>query len=166
MPLSAVGCLRSMLFCDLNNPAAISDELLRWHVPLGVIGLPADDFKVSNRLGCDVINGRQRRNASCRPLFEPWPLRLYSPRALDPAWNRRKDQSRCSVNASSMASIAYLTLYLPPRTIAPGDCHGLPPDIFLCSSSLCPTQAGALQLTPTPISHCLLGSRPARSHHR
>ena len=48
-----------MLFCDLNNPVAVSDELLRGHVPLGVIGLPADDFKVSNRLSCDVINGRQ-----------------------------------------------------------------------------------------------------------
>ena len=48
-----------MLFRDLNNPLAVSDELIRGHVPLCVIGLPADDFKVSNRLSCDVINGRQ-----------------------------------------------------------------------------------------------------------
>ena len=48
-----------MLFCDLKNPAAVSDELLRGHIPFGVIGLPADDFKVRNRLCCDVINGRQ-----------------------------------------------------------------------------------------------------------
>ena len=48
-----------MLICDLNNSAAISDELLRGHIPLGVIGLPADDFKVRDRLCCDVINGRQ-----------------------------------------------------------------------------------------------------------
>ena len=48
-----------MLFCDLNHPTAVSDELLGGHVPFGVIGLPADDFKVRNRLCCDVINGRQ-----------------------------------------------------------------------------------------------------------
>ena len=48
-----------MLICDLNNSAAISDELLRGHIPLGVIGLPTDDFKVRDRLCCDVINGRQ-----------------------------------------------------------------------------------------------------------
>ena len=47
------------LICDLNNSAAVSDELLRGHIPLGVIGLPADDFKVRDRLCCDVINGRQ-----------------------------------------------------------------------------------------------------------
>jgi len=48
-----------MLICDLNNSAAVGDELLRGNVPLCVVGLPADDFKVSNRLSCDVINGRQ-----------------------------------------------------------------------------------------------------------
>ena len=39
-----------MLICDLNNSAAVSDELLRGHIPLGVIGLPADDFKVRDWL--------------------------------------------------------------------------------------------------------------------
>ena len=48
-----------MLFCDLNNPAAVSNELPREHVSFGVIGLPADDFKVRHRLSFDVINGRQ-----------------------------------------------------------------------------------------------------------
>ena len=50
-----------MLFCDLNNTAAVSDELIRGYVPLGVICLPADNFKVRNRLSFDVINGRQHR---------------------------------------------------------------------------------------------------------
>ena len=54
-----MACCDSMLIRDLNNSAAVSNELLRGYVPLCVIGLPADDFKVSNRLGCDVINGRQ-----------------------------------------------------------------------------------------------------------
>ena len=53
-----------MLGCDLNNSLAVSDELFRSHVTLGVIGLPADDFKVSNRLSCDVINGWQHRHLS------------------------------------------------------------------------------------------------------
>ena len=39
-----------MLICDLSNSAAISDELLRGHIPFGVIGLPADDFKVRDWL--------------------------------------------------------------------------------------------------------------------
>ena len=39
-----------MLICDPNNSAAVSDELLRGHIPLGVIGLPADDFKVRDWL--------------------------------------------------------------------------------------------------------------------
>ena len=39
-----------MSICDLNNSAAVSDELLRGHIPLGVIGLPADDFKVRDWL--------------------------------------------------------------------------------------------------------------------
>ena len=60
-----------MLICDLNNSAAISDELLRGHIPLGVIGLPADDFKVRDRLCCDVINGRQHRHL---PLVSSTPL--------------------------------------------------------------------------------------------
>ena len=51
-----------MPICDLNNSAAVRDELLRGHIPLGVIGLPADDFKVRDRLCCDVINGRQHRH--------------------------------------------------------------------------------------------------------
>ena len=51
-----------MPICDLNNSAAVRDELLRGHIPLGVIGLPANDFKVSNWLGRDVINGRQHRH--------------------------------------------------------------------------------------------------------
>ena len=51
-----------MLICDLNNSAAVSDELLSGHVSLGVIGLPANDFKVINWLGRDVINGRQHRH--------------------------------------------------------------------------------------------------------
>ena len=51
-----------MLICDLNNSAAVGDELIRRHVPLGVIGLPTDDFKVSKWLGFDVINGRQHRH--------------------------------------------------------------------------------------------------------
>ena len=46
----------------MNNSAAVSDELLRGHIPFGVIGLPADDFKVRDRLCCDVINGRQHRH--------------------------------------------------------------------------------------------------------
>jgi hypothetical protein len=50
-----------MLICDLNNSAAVGDELLRGHVPLGVIGLPADDFKVRLWFCFDVINGRQHR---------------------------------------------------------------------------------------------------------
>lgn len=48
-----------MLSCDLNNSAAVSDELLRGHVPLGVIGRPADVFKVRKRLSFDVINSQQ-----------------------------------------------------------------------------------------------------------
>ena len=56
------GCCKSRLICDLNNSAAVGDELIRRHVPLGVIGLPTDDFKVSNWLGFDVINGRQHRH--------------------------------------------------------------------------------------------------------
>ena len=39
-----------MLICDLSNSAAISDELLGGHIPFGVIGLPADDFKVRDWL--------------------------------------------------------------------------------------------------------------------
>ena len=39
----------------MNNSAAVSDELLRGHVSLCVIGLPANDYKVSNWLGRDVI---------------------------------------------------------------------------------------------------------------
>ena len=54
-----MACCDSMLICDMNKSAAVSDELLRWHVAFGVIGLPADDLKVSNRLSFDVINGRQ-----------------------------------------------------------------------------------------------------------
>ena len=61
-----------MPICDLNNSAAVRDELLRGHIPLGVIGLPSDDCKVSNRLSCDVINGRQHRHltlVSSTPLL-------------------------------------------------------------------------------------------------
>ena len=39
-----------MLICDLSNSAAISDELLGGHIHFGVIGLPADDFKVRDWL--------------------------------------------------------------------------------------------------------------------
>ena len=39
-----------MLICDLSNSAAISDELFWGHIPFGVIGLPADDFKVRDWL--------------------------------------------------------------------------------------------------------------------
>ena len=60
-----------MLICDLNNSAAVSDELIRGHIPLGVICLPADDFKFRNRFGCDVINGRQHRHL---PLVSITPL--------------------------------------------------------------------------------------------
>ena len=52
-----------MPICDLNNSAAVRDELLRGHIPLGVIGLPANDFKVRDRLCCDVINRRQQGEA-------------------------------------------------------------------------------------------------------
>ena len=51
-----------MLICDLHNSAAVRDELFRWHVPFGVIGLPADDFKVRDRFCLDVVNGRQHRH--------------------------------------------------------------------------------------------------------
>ena len=57
-----------MLIC---NSEAISDELLRGHVPLGFIGLPADDFKVRDWLCSDVINGRQHRHL---PLVSSTPL--------------------------------------------------------------------------------------------
>ena len=46
----ADGCSFLMMFCDLNDSAAVSDELLRRHVSFGVIGLPADDFKVRDWL--------------------------------------------------------------------------------------------------------------------
>ena len=43
----------------------------RGAIPLGVIGLPADDFKVRHRFCCDVINGRQDRHL---PLMSSTPL--------------------------------------------------------------------------------------------
>ena len=48
-----------MFGCDLDNPYAVSDELIRGHVTFGVIGLQTDDFKVSNRFCFDVINSWQ-----------------------------------------------------------------------------------------------------------
>ena len=43
----------------MNNSAAKSDELIRTHISLGIVGLPADDLKVSHRLRFDVINRRK-----------------------------------------------------------------------------------------------------------
>ena len=53
-----------MLICDLNNSSTEVDELLRRHIALGVIGLPADDFKIWFRLCCDVIDRRKQGEAS------------------------------------------------------------------------------------------------------
>jgi hypothetical protein len=41
---------------ELNNSAAKSDEVIRSHISLGIVGQPADDLKVSHRLRFDVIN--------------------------------------------------------------------------------------------------------------
>ena len=61
-----------MLLCILNNPAAVGDELIGGHISFGVIGLPADDFKVRDRLCCDVINVASMAN---RLLWAaPWAL--------------------------------------------------------------------------------------------
>ena len=86
-----------MPICDLNNSAAVRDELLRGHIPLGVIGLPANDFKVRDRLCCDVINRRQQGEAPL--VFSALGLRVVvvvRANALDRAWTRRMDQSRYS----------------------------------------------------------------------
>ena len=44
---------------ELNNSVAKSDELIGSHISLGIVGLPADDLKVSHRLRFEVINRRK-----------------------------------------------------------------------------------------------------------
>ena len=109
-----------MLGCDLNNPLAVSDELLRGHVPFGVIGLPTDDFKVSNRLSFDVINGRQHRET---PLVgRAFSLGILVFVFAQQLWS----QLGTVVGIEAVAAVkclidglyCLLTLYWPPRLLS------------------------------------------------
>ena len=158
-----------MLICDLNNSAAVSDELLRGHIPLGVIGLPADDFKVRDRLCCDVINGRQHGET---PLVgSAFSLGILIFVLAQQLWI----QLGTVVGIKAVAAMKCLMdgLYgffdavLPPRFLS----RLLTTSAFLRIRSLylpspSPTQAGALQLTPTPVIYCPLGSHDPKESHQ
>ena len=122
-----------MPICDLNNSAAVSDELLRGHIPLGVIGLPANDFKVRDRLCCDVINGRQHRHLTL--VISP-PL-LTSLIAVGA--QQRWIQLGVGVGSKTIAAMKCLmdrlyrffdAVFAATPLVAPSDCHSLPLDQF------------------------------------
>ena len=101
--------------------------------PLGVIGLPADDFKVREWLCCDVINGRLHRHL---PLVSSTPL-LTSLIAVcaQQLWIERGTVIRVSTTASVerfMNGFYRLLDGVVATTplVAPSDCHSLPLDQF------------------------------------
>ena len=123
-----------MMFCDLNDSAAVGDELLRRHVPFGVIGLPTNDFKVSNRFCCDVINRRQHGEAPL--VFSALGLRVVVVvvRAkqlwieLGPVeWVRAVAAVKCLINGFYRLLDGVLTT---TPLVALSDCHSLPLDQF------------------------------------
>ena len=157
-----------MPICDLNNSAAVRDELLRGHIPLGVTGLPANDFKVRDRLCCDVINGRQHGET---PLVGvALGLGILVSVLAQKLWI----QLGTVVGIKAVAAMKclmdglyrFLDAVLPSRLLSRlVTATAFRWSIFLFSSSLSPTQAGALQLTPTPISHCPVGSHDPQESH-
>ena len=158
-----------MLICDLNNPAAVSDELPREHVSFGVIGLPADDFKVSNRLSCDVINGRQHGET---PLVgRSLSLGLVVFVLAQKLWI----QLGTVVGIKSVAAMKCLmdglyglfdAVFATTPLVTPGDCHSLLTDQFAVFLIAFPAQAGALQPTPIPVIYCSLCSHDPQESHR
>ena len=138
-----------MLICDLNNSAAVSNELLRGHIPLGVIGLPADDLKVRDRFCCDVINRRQQGEAPL--VFSALGLRVVVVVCakqlwieLGPViWVRAVAAVKCLVNGFYRLLDGLLTT---TPLVAPGDCHSLPLDQFAVLAIAYPNPARS---TPT-----------------
>ena len=158
-----------MLISDLNNSAAVADELLRRHVPFGVIGLPADDLKVSNRLCCDVINGRQHRHFSF--VGSPFRLAFLVVVFAKQLWI----QPGTVIRIKSVAAMKCLmdglyglfdAVFATTPLVTPGDCHSLLTDQFAVFLIAFPTQAGALQPTPIPVIYCSLCSHDPQESHR
>ena len=150
-----------MPICDLNNSAAVRDELLRGHIPLGVIGLPADDFKVRDRLCCDVINGRQHRHLT---LVISTPLLTSLIALIAVGAQQLWIQLGAVVGIKTIAAMKCLmdglyrffdAVFATTPLVAPGDCHSLPLDylaVFLIAfpnpSRSTPTHANFSQSLP------------------
>ena len=122
-----------MLGCNLNNPLAVRDELLRGHVPLGVVGLPADDFKVRLWFCFDVIHSRQHRET---PLVgRAFSLGILVFVLAQQLWVQLGNVVGIkAVSAMKCLIDGFYRLldgvFAITPFVAPGDCHGLPPEHF------------------------------------
>ena len=122
-----------MLIGDLNNSAAVSDELLRGHVPFSVIGLPADDFKVRHRFCFDVINGWQHRHLPFvgSSFFFAGLVVVFAKQF----WIELGTVVGIKAVAAMKCLIDGLyrlfgAVFATTLFVAPGDCHSLPLDQF------------------------------------
>ena len=116
------------------------------HVPLGVIGLPADDFKV--RTGSAVTHQRSAASPSpaCKQHSPCFAHCCRCPAALHPAWNRHRDRAVAAMKCLMDGLYRFFnSVSATTPFVASCDRLSLLRIRSLYFLSLSPTQAGALK---------------------
>ena len=150
-----------MLIFDLSNSAVARDELLRGHVPLGVIGLPTDDFKVRSRLSFDVINSRQHGETLL--VVSALSLGLFDFVDAQQRWTQLGTVGRIKAVAAMKCLVdgiyrLFDDVLATTPLVAPGDRHSLLTDQFAVALIAKPYPGRSLQAISIPVIHWHLGS--------